>query len=266
MAGETSSGEQKRSTHSWLTVEQALYGGLAFLALILRLYALGRRPMQPPEAQQALAAWQLLQGQSIEAVGYSPLLLTANFALFALLGANDVVARLPLALLGTLLVLLPYGLRRWLGHGGALLAAALLTLSPLALFNARYLSEATAVAVSALLLLIGLAHWLEGRQAGAIRLAVAGLSGLLLAGPGAYSLLLILASSGLLLRLTHRGLSWEGLVRSQGANLGLKHGDWGPWLRRAGVLFALIIGLIATAFVLNPGGLQAVLDVLPTWG
>jgi len=76
----------KRTIHSRLTVERALYLGLGLLALALRLYGLGRRPMQPEEARQALAAWQLLQGQPAETAGCSPLLLTANLILFALLG------------------------------------------------------------------------------------------------------------------------------------------------------------------------------------
>jgi len=255
-------GPVRRPVHSWLTVERALYGGLALLALILRLYGLGRRPMQPQEARQALAAWRLLQGQSIEAVGYSPLLLTADFVLFALLGANDLAARLLPALLGTLLVLLPYGLRRWLGDGGALLAAALLALSPLALFNARYVNEAPAVAASVLLLLIALAHWLEDRQAGAIHLAAGGLASLLLAGPGAYTMLLILASFGLLLWLTHRRLG----LGKEWRQLGTAWHDCQGQFHGAAISFLLIIGLISTCFLLNPGGLQALLDLLPTWG
>jgi len=248
-----------------LTVEHALYGALALLALLLRLYGLGRRPMQPQEAQQALASWQLLQGQPIEGVGHSPLLLTVNLALFALLGADDAVARLVPALLGTLLVLLPYGLRRWLGREGALVTAAFLALSPLALFNARYLGEATAVAVSVLLVLIALAQWLEGRQVVAIRLAVAGLSGLLLAGAGACTMLLILASFGVLVRLTHGRVSWVDLTEVEGVDLELRREEWKPSLRWAQVSFLMIIGLMSTAFFLNPGGLQAVLDLAPTW-
>jgi len=263
----------KRTIHSRLTVERALYLGLGLLALALRLYGLGRRPMQPEEARQALAAWQLLQGQPAETAGCSPLLLTANLILFALLGANDLIARLLPALSGTLLVLLPYGLRRWLSREGALFAAALLALSPLALFNARYLSGATPVAASALLLLIGLAHWVEDRQPWAIHLAAGGLAGLLLAGPGAYTMLLIFASFGLLLVLVHRRLGLDGLVRSpksivrslksavrgQITDLGLRTEDWGLPL-------ALITGLTATAFLLNPSGLQTLLDQLPAWG
>jgi len=259
--------------YSWLTLERALYLGLGLLALMVRLYALGRRPMQPQEARQALAAWQLLQGQPAETVGCSPLVLTANFALFGLLGANDVAARLLPALSGTLLVLLPYGLRRWLGREGALFAAALLAWSPLALFNARYLSGATAVAASMLLLLIGLARSFEDRPAGAIHLTVGGLAALLLSGPGAYTLLLILVSFGLLLTVIQRRRgAWSAEDRANAQPRiapyvsRITHEDWGLSLRQAGVSFALVIGLVSTCFLLNPSGLQALLDLPPAWG
>jgi uncharacterized protein (TIGR03663 family) len=263
----------EEAVHSWLTVERALYLGLGLVTLVLRLYALGRRPMQPQEARQALAAWQLVQGRPAEMEGCSPFVLTANIAVFALLGANDVAARLFPVLSGTVLVLLPYGLRRWLGREGALFAAALLAWSPLALFNARYLSGATAAGASMLLLLIGLAHWVEDRRSGAIHLMVGGLAGLLLSGPAAYTLLLTLASFGLLVWLIHR----QREVRSaeQGANLqqrtgpdilGTTYEEWRPLLRQAGVSFALIVGLISTCFLLNLSGLQVLLDLLPAWG
>lgn len=264
-------GTQAEGTiHSWLTVERALYLGLGLLALVLRLYALGRRPMQPEEARQALAAWHLFQGRPAETMGCSPLLLTANLILFALLGANNLIARLLPALSGTLLVLLPYGLRRWLGREGALFAAALLALSPLALFNARYLSGATPVAASTLLLLIGLAHWVEGRQPWAIRLAASGLAGLLLSGPGAYTMLLILTSFGLLLGLTRWRGAWSGKREANPLPRNTQHAIrftlHASRFTHAGISFALIVGLISTCFLLNPSGLQMLLDQFPAWG
>jgi len=248
-----------------LTLERALYLCLGLVALALRLYALDRRPMQPQEARQALAAWHLLQGQPAETGGCSPLTLSANLLLFALLGANDIVARLLPALAGTALVLLPYGLRRWLGREGALSAAALLALSPLALFNARYLSGATSLGAGALLLLIGLAHGVEGRRPGAMHLAAVGAAAMLLADPGAYTLLLVLASFGLLLGLGGRWLGVEG-------HRGRLRAAWRHWRHQgeaiwsAATPFGWIVGLAGTCFLLNPGGLQAMLDLLPAWG
>ena len=262
--------QAEKTVRAWLTVERALYLGLGLAALMLRLYALGRRPMEPQEARQAMAAWQLLQGQSPETGGSGPLLLTANLILFALLGANDVVARLLPALSGVLLVLLPYGLRSWLGRVGALSAAAVLALSPIAMFNARYLSGATAVAASALLLFIGLARWVEEQRAEAVYLIIGGLAGLLLAGPGAYTVLLIVVSFGLLLSLANRWLGledqWRQLCSEPIVPIG-RHRLQAQkrQLRGAAILFGLAMGLISTCFLLNPSGLQGLLDLPLAW-
>jgi len=229
--------------------------------------------MQPQEARQALAAWQFVQGQPMETEGCSPLVLTANIVVFALLGANDVAARLLPALSGTVLTLLPYGLRRWLGREGALFAAALLAWSPLALFNARYLSGSTAVGASMLLLLIGLAHWIEDRRSEAVHLMVGGLAGLVLSDPAAYTLLLILVSFGLLMGLTHRRREARRVEQEATPQqrtgphiLQTIYDAWRLPLRQAGVSFVLAVGLISTCFLLNLVGLQVLLDLLPAWG
>jgi len=89
-----------------LTVEVALYFIIALTAVGLRLYKLDGRPMQVPEAAQALAAWRAAQGQS-GGLSPSPLLFTSNMVLFALFGANDFLARLVPALGGALLAIGP---------------------------------------------------------------------------------------------------------------------------------------------------------------
>jgi uncharacterized protein (TIGR03663 family) len=260
------------AVHAQLTVERALYLCLGLLALMARLYALDRRPMQPQEAHQALASWQLLQGQSAETAGCSPLVLTANVVLFALFGANDASARLLPVLSGTMLVLLPYGLRRWLGREGALIGSALLAFSPLLLFNARYLDGATPAAAGMLLLLIGLGYWSEGRRSGMIHVASAGLATLLLAGPQAYTLLLIVATFGILIAVSgRRGPLSAQRAEGDGPHMApcVSHptrDDWSAALRQAGISLTLILGFVATCFLLNPSGLQALLDLLPAWG
>jgi uncharacterized protein (TIGR03663 family) len=261
-----------RAVMPWLTVEIVLYLGLGILALVLRLYALGRRPMQPEEARQALAAWKLLQGQPAQTDGCSPLMLTANMFVFLLLGANDASARLASALSGTALVMLPFGLRWWLSRRGALVAAILLALSPLALFGSRYLDGATTSAASVLLILIGLARWRNARRLGAVRLVSGGLAVLLLSGAGAYTVLLIMVSFGLLLWLVRsERVVWDSpqvkdhLWTSQSCPEGVRHEDWALALRGSGSLFVVIIGLIGTCFLLNPGGLQVLLDLPPAW-
>src|SRR5512136_758570 len=86
----------------WLTGEKALYIGLALLALVLRLAALGAYPLSDVEAGQALPAWRILQAQPVGQAGYSPLIVTLDLAGFLLLGGSELAARLGPALLGVL--------------------------------------------------------------------------------------------------------------------------------------------------------------------
>lgn len=70
---------------------------------------------------------------------HGPLLFHVQAALFRLFGDSDLTARLWPALAGVGLVLSPYGFRRELGRGRALLAGWLLLLSPSVAFYSRYL-------------------------------------------------------------------------------------------------------------------------------
>src|SRR5512137_2129720 len=128
---------EETSPTPWLTGEKAAYIGLAILALVLRLAALGAYPLSDAEAGQALVAWRILQAQPIGQAGYSPLIVTLNLISFLLLGGSELAARLGPALLSVPLALLPYGLRRHLGRTGALAAGALFALSPTVLYLSR---------------------------------------------------------------------------------------------------------------------------------
>jgi len=104
------------------------YVVLVAVALALRFYQLGDRPFHHDESQDAYFSWIFFKNGDYE---YNPLLhgplrfyLTA--AMYALFGASDFTARLAPALMGTLMVPMPYLLRRQLGHVAAFTAAVLL--------------------------------------------------------------------------------------------------------------------------------------------
>ena len=113
----------------WLTVERAAYAGIVVLALGLRLYGLGRVPLGPAEAAQALPAWAAVAGQPYDLTGVSPLLFGLQWLLFGLFGAGNAVARLWPALFGGLAPLLFYALRDRLTRGGALMGGLLWAIS-----------------------------------------------------------------------------------------------------------------------------------------
>ena len=117
-----------------ITREVALWCLLAVLAGALRLVRLDL-PLTNAEAASALLALAVLRGESV--VLPNPLLGNLQIALFAVFGADDFWARLPSALGGVAICLLPAALRPSLGRLPALVMAALLTLSPTAWFVAR---------------------------------------------------------------------------------------------------------------------------------
>jgi len=120
--------------------------GLLTLAVGSRLLGLTATPLSPDESGTALSAWDVVNTGAWPATADSPLLLTGQTLLFALLGPSEVAARLLPALAGVLLVGLPLLWRKDLGDLGALVAAGLLLASPLNLFTARR-ADGTALAV-----------------------------------------------------------------------------------------------------------------------
>ncbi len=105
------------------------------------------------ETAQALPSLDVALGQGWPPAAESPLLLVGNTFLFALFGAGDGVARLLPALAGVLVVMLPLLWRKHAGEIGALFAAGLILISPLALFAARRVDGAALATLGAGLIL-----------------------------------------------------------------------------------------------------------------
>jgi uncharacterized protein (TIGR03663 family) len=136
--------------------ELAAYAVLVAVALALRLFDLGDRPFHHDESQDAYFSWTFFTTGDYE---YNPLLhgplrfyLTA--AMYGLFGDSDFTARLAPALIGTLMVPLPYLLRAQLGRVGAFTAAALLAFGPSYLYFSRFAREDIYFAAISLALLV----------------------------------------------------------------------------------------------------------------
>ncbi len=173
------------SRNSWLWI------ALLVLAAVTRLVVLNVVPLTPAEAAAALTSLDAVRGAGWPSgIGEaSPLLSVGNAWLFALFGAGDGVARLLPALMGTLLVLLPFLWRERLGEWGAVAASLVLLCSPTLLFAARHL-EPTMVGLfgAALLLTATILPRPKADLVAALGLAV-GMTG----GPAFYDLLLAAA-------------------------------------------------------------------------
>jgi len=218
--------------------------------LAVRLFRLEGAPLSTGEAQLALAA---LHGTP-PPPGASPLLWWINSVLFAILGSGDGLARLVPALIGSALVAMPALLRWRLGRTGALGAAALLAISPVAIMASRTLGG-DVIAAAVLVGLVAIVdRYLATGQAAWLYVGAAILGLGLASGCGIYSVLLVGAVS----LITVSGVAelrrrWRAL-------------DAAPSLgwRLIGIGAAVFIAS-ATALMWRPGGLSAAIDLLSVW-
>ena len=241
--------DRRAALAAWLTTERAAYAALALLALFTRLFGLALHPLYPAEAAQALPAWQAAAGYDYQLSGASPLLFGLQRWLFVPLAGSDALARWWPALLAGLATLLFYALRDRLGRAGALLAALLWALSPLAVFAGRLGLGYGLVPSLALALLACLNLYQGTRSLRWLTWAGIALGALLAAGSGAYTVLLIALVSALFWPRTAAVFLED--VRAH----------------RRTVASALLLSLVlaSTSFLTAPAGLAALTDLLGAW-
>jgi uncharacterized protein (TIGR03663 family) len=238
-----------------LTVEMALYVGLAVLALGVRLAALGRFPLSTSEASTALAAWRAARGGEWRPESYSPLLFDANLLLFWLARAGDGAARLVPALAGAALVALPYAVRRTVGRAAALVMATLLAFAPGWVFHARTNDWPIVAAALAAALLVAVDRYRQSGLAPDARLVALALGLGLAAGPGIITPLL---AAGVYALLWARGHSLLGRARLRGLVLGAV-------TRENLLLVGGVFVAFGSALWVNPGGIGAAANLAWRW-
>ena len=233
------------------------------LGLLLRLAELDRILPNEREALQALAAWRFLNPQlpGAQLLPASPLLFALQALLFSLFGASEVTARLPVALAGALLPLLPLLLQSALGRARALAFCVLLAASPVILLASR---QSAAVVLS--LLLTGLLLWsalrfAQSRQAQHATLATTMLVWLLLLSEPAAIVLALMAGASLI-----GALLWARRADPHLDPLPLARDLLHSWPSGNALRPALLTAfLVATLFMLHPGGLAAVGELLASF-
>ncbi|MBN1179991.1 MAG: TIGR03663 family protein [Anaerolineae bacterium] len=149
-----------------LTREQGLYVLIVTLCLVSRLAMLGFRVQSHDESLHTKYSWNLYAGLGFQhaPVYHGPFLFHATALSYALFGDNDFTARLPVALMGTLLVAFPYLLRRYMGRKGALAASALLLISPSITYYSRYIRHDIPVMLWAAICIWAIFRYLDEGQ------------------------------------------------------------------------------------------------------
>jgi uncharacterized protein (TIGR03663 family) len=146
--------------------EKALYLLFISLALFTRFYDLGSRVVSHDESLHTQYSFQFYNGDGYQhtPLMHGPVLFHATALAYWLFGDNDFAARVPVALLGVLLVWMPYLLRDWLGRRGALFASFLLLISPYMMYYSRYIRHDIYVITFAFIIFITIQYYLRERK------------------------------------------------------------------------------------------------------
>ena len=140
--------------------ETTIYFLIFILGLCLRFFILGGTPLTDSEAQWAFSALEL-PGDSMDMAGSFPGYTVITSFLITLFGSSNFIARLLFALLGGLVIWVPFAYRERLGRVPALVAGLAYAVGPGFIAGARIISS-PGIGVS--LLLLGFALWKGGKH------------------------------------------------------------------------------------------------------
>ncbi len=150
---------------SWETV---LCLALIVAAVLTRFWDLGARVMSHDESLHTYFSYQLATGKGFNhtPLMHGPFLFHITALSYFLFGADDFTSRIPTALFGVALVILPFFFRRQLGRAGALVTSAALLISPSILYHARYIRQEAFILVWVTLTVLFVWRYIETRRAG----------------------------------------------------------------------------------------------------
>ncbi len=172
---------------------------VAAVAIGIRLINLDGAPLQPSESVLAMDSWSILHHQGIQ-IAPSPLLIYLNTLLFLILGSSDAVARALPCLAGVAISMSPLVLRHRLGRIGALVAAAVLATSPTLVFASRLVDPVLVTVALGLGLVLAVENYTRVRRRSYLVFAAVLAGFLLLSGPLACDLLVILIGFAVIYR------------------------------------------------------------------
>ncbi|MBN4059283.1 TIGR03663 family protein, partial [Dehalococcoides mccartyi] len=166
LANSESGSESKIGLKIPFRIEWPLYAGLVLVALAMRLYDLGGRAVHHDESLHGFFSYQLFIGNGYD---HNPLMhgmfqFYAIATSFFLVGDSDFSLRLPMAIFGAGLVLVPILLKPRIGQIGALVAGLMLAFSPSMLYFSRFARNDIFMAVFALALVGVMWRYIDERK------------------------------------------------------------------------------------------------------
>ncbi len=158
-----------------ITWYYVLYGALILFIVLTRFWALGTRAYSHDESIHAWESWKLATGQGYRhnPIYHGPFLYHFTALIFTLFGHSNVTARIGTSLMGVLITIMPFFMRRWLGKYGLLAATLFLAVSPVMMHRSRFIRHDHAAILFNVILFVAILHYLERPQAKHLYLAAA---------------------------------------------------------------------------------------------
>jgi uncharacterized protein (TIGR03663 family) len=240
------------------------YVVLVAAAVAVRLIGLEDRPFHHDESQDAYFSWLFYTNGEYryQPILHGPLRFYLTSAAYLVFGDGDFTARLAPALMGALMVPLPYLLRDQLGRVAAFATAVALAFGPSYLYYSRFAREDIYVACITLALLVVTFRFLDRPRTHQPAL-IGALLALSFATKESTFITVFVAGTFLIaalaLEVRRHGFRDAPLVRAV-ASVG-----WEPWAW-ALASFAFVFSVLFTVFFTNPGGLwDGIYEGLAYW-
>ena len=146
--------------------EKAIYLAFMLIAIVTRFYGLGDRVVSHDESLHTQYSYQFYNGDGYvhSPLMHGPTLFHATALSYWLFGDSDFASRVPNAILGVILVLIPYFLRPWLGRRGALFASFMFLISPYITYYSRYIRHDIYLIVFAFIVFIATWRYIRERH------------------------------------------------------------------------------------------------------
>jgi uncharacterized protein (TIGR03663 family) len=161
-----------------ITWYYVLYGALILFIILTRFWALGTRAYSHDESIHAWESWKLATGQGYRhnPIYHGPFLYHFTALIFVLFGHSNVTARISTSLMGVLIAIMPFFMRRWLGKYGLLATTLFLAVSPVMMHRSRFIRHDHGAILFNLILFVAILNHLERPQAKHLYLAAAAVS------------------------------------------------------------------------------------------
>lgn len=146
-----------------ITTEVMIFAFIIVAAILTRFYDLGSRVMSHDESLHTYFSWLLYRGQGYEhsPMMHGPLQFHLIALSYFLFGASDFTARIPAVIFNLMSIWMVWYWRRYLGRTGALIAGALMVISPFMLYYGRYVREDPYPVFSGILMLYAILRYFE---------------------------------------------------------------------------------------------------------